>query len=141
MLFDPRESIDLHGFTGTFIQYAHARICSILRREHISLAPGCTKFQSFVQETPLLPLEKKILLALEEYPLILCEAAEEFNPSSICNYSFQLAQLFNTFYDAHSISQAESEEKTQLRLMIIVMTASILRHGMHLMGIKLPEKM
>ena len=141
MIFDPKESIDLHGYTATFIQYAHARICSILRKENVSLTPDCTKFQSFVQTTELLPLEKKILQALEEYPVILSESASEFNPSSICNYSFQLAQMFNTFYDAHSISKAESEEKKQLRLMIIVMTASILRHAMNLMGIKLPEKM
>ena len=141
MIFDPKESIDLHGYTATFIQYAHARICSILRKENVALTPDCTKFQSFVQHEALTPLEKKIILALEEYPTILADAATEYNPSSICNYSFQLAQLFNTFYDAHSISKAENEEKKQLRLMIVIMTASILRHAMHLMGIKLPEKM
>ena len=141
MIFDPKESIDLHGYTATFIQYAHARICSILRKENVSGHPDCTKFQSFIQATELFPLEKKIMLALEEYPLILADAADEFNPSSICNYSFQLAQMFNTFYDAHSISKAESDEKKQLRLMIIIMTASVLRHAMNLMGIRLPEKM
>ena len=141
MIFDPKESIDLHGFTATFIQYAHARICSILRKEQLPLVPNCTHFQTFRQTTELFPLEKKIILALEEYPAILADAANEFNPSSICNYSFQLAQLFNTFYDGHSISKAESEEKKQLRLMIIIMTASVLRHAMHLMGIRLPEKM
>ena len=141
MIFDPKESIDLHGYTATFIQYAHARICSILRKENIPLTPDCTKFQSFTAKSELLPLEKKIIRALEEYPGILEEAALEFNPSSLCNYSFQLAQLFNSFYDAHSISKAESEEKKQFRIMIIVMTASILRHAMHLMGIKMPEKM
>ena len=141
MIFDPKESIDLHGYTATFIQYAHARICSILRKENISLTPDCTKFQSFSQKSDLLLMERKIILALEEYPGILEDAAVEFNPSSICNYSFQLAQLFNTFYDAHSISKAESEEKKQLRLMIIIMTASVLRHAMQLMGIKMPEKM
>ena len=141
MIFDPKESIDLHGYTATFIQYAHARICSILRKENVAIHPDCTQFQSFIQHSALLPLEKKIILALEEYPLILSDAANEFNPSSICNYSFQLAQMFNTFYDAHSISKAESEEKKQLRIMIIVMTASVLRHAMNLMGIRLPEKM
>jgi len=140
MVFDPKESIDLHGFTATFIQYAHARICSILRRENIPLTPA-SLFQSFRQTSALFPLEKKMILALEEYPAILEDAAIEFNPSSICNYSFQLAQLFNTFYDAHSISKAESEEKKQLRLMMIIMTASVLRHAMKLMGIRLPEKM
>jgi arginyl-tRNA synthetase len=109
MIFDPKESIDLHGYTATFIQYAHARICSILRKENIALTPDCTRFQSFVQETDLLPMEKKLILSLEEYPVILGDAAAEFNPSAICNYSFQLAQQFNTFYDAHSISKAESE--------------------------------
>jgi arginyl-tRNA synthetase len=89
----------------------------------------------------LTPLENKIIRSLEEYPSILSDAAVELNPSSICNYSFQLAQLFNTFYDAHSISKAESEEKKQLRLMIIIMTASVLRHAMGLLGINLPEKM
>ncbi len=141
MIFDPKESIDLHGFTATFIQYAHARICSILRKEQIPMAPETNVFAGFKQSAPLLPLETKIILALEEYPAILADAGSEFNPSAICNYSFQLAQMFNTFYDAHSISKAESEEKKQLRLMIIVMTASVLRHAMNLMGIRLPEKM
>lgn len=141
MIFDPKESIDLHGYTATFIQYAHARICSILRKENVSKSPDCTQFQSFVHNTGLFPLEKKIILSLEEYPLILSDAAAEFNPSSICNYSFQLAQLFNTFYDAHSIAKAESKEKKCLRIMIIIMTASVLRHAMSLMGIRLPEKM
>ncbi|MES2704495.1 MAG: arginine--tRNA ligase [Bacteroidota bacterium] len=141
MVFDPKESIDLHGYTATFIQYAHARICSILRKENVALMPDCTKFQSFTQKTDLAKLEKKLIQALEQYPEVLADAAAEFNPSSICNYSFRLAQLFNTFYDEHSISKAESEEKKQLRLMIIVMTASILRHAMQLMGIRLPEKM
>jgi len=141
MIFDPKESIDLHGYTATFIQYAHARICSILRKENISLTPDCTKFQSFVQKEPATLLEKKIILELEHYPAVLIESAAEFNPSSLCNYSFQLAQLFNTFYDAHSISKAESEEKKQLRIMIIIITSSVLRHAMNLLGIKLPEKM
>ncbi len=141
MIFDPKESIDLHGFTATFIQYAHARICSILRREDLPIVPDCTKFQSFSQKTDLMPLEKKMILTLEEYPGVLEAAAVEHNPSALCNYAFQLAQSFNSFYDVHSISKAESEEKKQLRLMIIIMTASILRHSMHLLGIKMPEKM
>lgn len=141
MIFDPKESIDLHGFTATFIQYAHARICSILRKENLPMVPDSTRFQSFVQTHDLSLLEKKMILELEQYPAILADAGATFNPGSICNYCFQLAQLFNTFYDAHSISKAENEEKKQLRLMIIVMTASILRHGMHLLGIRLPEKM
>lgn len=141
MIFDPKESIDLHGFTATFIQYAHARICSILRKEQVPVTPDATRFQSFKQNEELLKLEKEMLLHLEQYPGVLADAATEFNPASLCNYAFKLAQLFNSFYDAHSISKAESEEKKNLRLMIIIMTASILRHSMGLLGIRMPEKM
>jgi arginyl-tRNA synthetase len=86
-------------------------------------------------------LEKEMILMLEQYPAILADAAEEYNPSALCNYCFQLAQLFNSFYDVHSISKAESEEKKNLRLMIIVHTAAVLRNGMGLLGIRMPEKM
>jgi arginyl-tRNA synthetase len=82
-----------------------------------------------------------MLLLLEQYPAVMTEAAKEYNPGTLCNYSFQLAQLFNSFYDGHSISKAESEEKKQLRLMTVVMVAAVLRHAMGLLGIKLPEKM
>jgi arginyl-tRNA synthetase len=141
MIFDPKESIDLHGYTATFIQYAHARICSILRKEGCPLLPNSTKFQSLHMSEPLAPAEKQLALTIEQYPAILEEADQELNPSAICNYSFQLAQQFNSFYDVHSIAHAENEEKKQLRLLLIIMTASVLRHAMHLMGIRLPEKM
>lgn len=141
MIFNPKESIDLHGFTATFVQYAHARICSILRKENMPLLPDNSTFQSLVLSEAIAPAEKDLIVALEQYPDVLQSAATEYNPSALCNYAFQLAQLFNTFYDAHSISKAENEEKKQLRLMMIVMTAQTLRHAMNLLGIRLPEKM
>ncbi|MGN6569111.1 MAG: arginine--tRNA ligase [Flavipsychrobacter sp.] len=141
MIFDPKESIDLHGFTATFIQYAHARICSILRKEGCPVLPDSTKFQSFCLTQEIFPAEKKLALALEQYPDVLEDAGKEYNPSLLCNYSFQLAQLFNSFYDEHSIAKAENEEKKHLRLLLIIMTAQVLRHAMHLLGIRLPEKM
>lgn len=141
MIFDPKESIDLHGFTATFIQYAHARICSILRKEGVTLLPDNAKFQSFRRTEAITPAEKKMIISLEQYPSVLCDAATEYNPSLLCNYSFRLAQEFNSFYDVHSIAKAENEEKKQLRLMLIIMTAQVLRHAMQLMGIRLPEKM
>lgn len=141
MIFNPKESIDLHGFTATFIQYAHARICSILRKENLPLLPDVTTFQSFTQHEPLTGAEKALLVSVEQYPMVLGHAATEHNPSLLCNYAFSLAQQFNTFYDVHSIAKAENEEKKQLRLMLIIMTAQTLRHSMHLLGIRLPEKM
>lgn len=141
MIFDPKESIDLHGFTATFIQYAHARICSILRKEGVALLPSTSTYQAFKLTQPVAKAEKDLLVALEQYPGVLNDAAQEFNPSALCNYAFQLAQLFNSFYDQHSIANAENEEKKQLRLMTIIMVAQTLRHSMGLLGIRLPEKM
>jgi arginyl-tRNA synthetase len=103
--------------------------------------PDSTKFQSFCLKQEIFPAEKKLALALEQYPDVLEDAGKEYNPSLLCNYSFQLAQLFNSFYDEHSIAKAENEEKKQLRLLLIIMTAQVLRHAMHLLGIRLPEKM
>lgn len=141
MIFDPKESIDLHGFTATFIQYAHARICSILRKENMPLLPESSTFASFALTQAITPAEKKLAVSLEQYPAILENAATEYNPSLLCNYCFALAQQFNSFYDEHSISKAENEEKKQLRLMLIIMTAKTMRHALNLLGIALPEKM
>lgn len=141
MIFDPKESIDLHGFTATFIQYAHARICSILRKEGVAKLPERSTFAEFNLTQAITPAEKKLIVSLEQYADVMQAAADEYNPSLLCNYTFQLAQQFNSFYDAHSISKAENEEKKQFRLMLIVMTAQVIRSAMGTMGIRLPEKM
>jgi arginyl-tRNA synthetase len=134
MLFNPEESIDLHGFTATFIQYAHARIKSVLRKEG---APT-----SDVQQTaPLLPLEKSLLLILEKYPSVLEQSCTEMNPSLIANYTFTLAKTFNSFYAEHSIGNAETPEKKNLRLQLALFTASVIKSSMGLLGIKVPERM
>ncbi len=134
MIFNPEESIDFHGFTGPFVQYAYARIRSILRKNITEIAP-CPL------NSELLPMEKELLLLLEQYETILIQSAHELNPSIIAIYLFQLAQLFNSFYAAHSISNAETEEKKQLRLKISSLTSVVLSSGMQLLGIKMPEKM
>jgi arginyl-tRNA synthetase len=139
MIFDPKESIDLHGFTATYIQFAHARICSVLRKE--GLDKDNATFPGFKLTETLAPAEKALILWLEHYADVMQTAAEEYNPSLLCNYTFQLAQQLHSFYDVHSISKAENEEKKQLRLMIIIMVARVMRHAMGTMGIRLPEKM
>lgn len=134
MIFNPEESIDFHGFTGPFVQYTHARIKSVLRKSSVD-----TAFKSF--PSPLLKAEKDLLLLTEQYEVVLKQAADDFDPSVIATYLFQLAQSFNSFYAALSIGNAESEEKKQLRLKISSLVATIIASGMDLLGIKVPEKM
>jgi arginyl-tRNA synthetase len=134
MIFNPEESIDFHGFTGPFVQYTHARIKSVLRKSSVDIA-----FKSF--PSPLLKAEKDLLLLTEHYAVVLKQAADDFDPSVIATYLFQLAQAFNSFYAALSIGNAESEEKKQLRLKISSLVATIIASGMDLLGIKVPEKM
>lgn len=133
MIFNPEESIDFHGFTGPFVQYTYARIRSILRKS----GAGERKLTG----TGLLKLEKDLVIQLEQYPTILEQAVAEHNPSVIAIYVFNLAKAFNTFYTEHSVMNAESEEKKQLRLMLSEMTANIIASGMGLLGIAVPERM
>jgi arginyl-tRNA synthetase len=138
MVFNPEESIDFHGFTGPFIQYTHARIKSILRKE---LGNGESSNSTNEFKSPLLPLEKAVIIQLEQYPTALEVACEEHNPSVIANYVFNLAKTFNSFYTEHSIGNAETIEKKYLRLQLAAMTANIIKSGMQLMGIRVPERM
>lgn len=141
MIFNPEESIDFHGFTGPFIQYTHARIKSIIRKltgDSSQLTGGNAVS---LNVTELLPLEKAVIVALERFPSVIEEAGEELNPSKIAIYVFNLAQTFNSFYTEHSIANAESEEKKQLRLQIAQLTAQVIKTGMGLLGINVPERM
>lgn len=135
MIFNPEESIEFHGFTGPFVQYTHARIKSILRKIR-EIPQGI-----FEPTEPLLPLEKQLIVSLEQYPTIIAQACKEHNPSVVASYVFQLAQAFNTFYTEHSVTNAETTEKKRLRLQLSNMTANVLKSGMQLLGIKVPERM
>ncbi|CAN5522262.1 arginine--tRNA ligase [soil metagenome] len=134
MVFNPEESIDFHGFTGPFVQYTHARIRSILRKE-------ANIEQQTLPATPLLKFEKNVIVVLEQYPTILEQACTDHDPSLLANYLFSLAKTFNTFYTEHSIAKAETPEKKQLRLQLAGMTANTLKNGMKLLGIGVPERM
>jgi arginyl-tRNA synthetase len=134
MIFNPEESIDFHGFTGPFIQYTHARIKSVLRKSELDVS--LNTFNSTLH-----PSEKELLLLAEQFELILKQAADSLDPSTIAIYLFQLAQSFNSFYAALSIVNAENEEKKQLRLKLASLVATILSSGMLLLGINVPEKM
>lgn len=134
MIFNPEESIDFHGFTGPFVQYTHARIKSILRKEK-AVDGGRLSVDG------LLPKEKELIVLLEQYPTIIEQALQEHNPSLLAIYAFNVAKTFNTFYTEHSVMNAESEEKKQLRLQMSELTANVIASAMGLMGIKVPERM
>jgi arginyl-tRNA synthetase len=135
MVFNPEESIDFHGFTGPFVQYTHARIRSILRKEQP--APGF----DLPAGASLEKMEKNLLVLLEQYGSVIKQAGEEYNPSVIAIYAFTLAKSFNTFYTEHSVLNAENEEKKQLRLRISQLTANVIKDSMGLLGIRVPDRM
>ncbi len=134
MIFNPEESIDFHGFTGPFVQYTHARIRSILRKEGIDEA-------YILSKENLLPLERELLIGLEQYGQAIELAAEEHNPSVVALYVYNLAKSFNSFYSELSVANAETEEKKQLRLRISDLTANVIRSAMGMLGIAVPERM
>ncbi len=133
MIFNPIESIDFHGFTGPFVQYTYARIKSILRNEINEINNNIG--------SSLLKNEKEIIVLIEQFPSIILEAANELDPSKLAVYLFNLAKTFNSFYAELSISKAENEQKKQLRLQLASITANVLKSGMQLLGIQVPERM
>ncbi len=142
MVFNPEESIDFHGFTGPFVQYTYARIKSILRKvDGPSIIDHGQTMNHELSSMNLEKLEKDLIIAAEQYPSVIEQASAEHNPSVIANYIFHLAKTFNSFYTVHSIANAESEEKKQLRLQLAAFTANIIKNGMSLLGIKVPERM
>ena len=136
MLFDPRESIDFNGNTGPFIQYTHARIRSILRKAEES---GVTT--EAYTKAELLPEEIELIKALSEYPATVRVAGQQFAPSVIAAYAYELAKQFNGYYHDHSILKEERTEVRALRLMLASEVARVIRSAMSLLGINVPERM
>jgi arginyl-tRNA synthetase len=134
MIFNPEESIDFHGFTGPFVQYTHARICSILRKQAADVT-----FNNYT--LPLHIAEQNLILKLEQYAQTIQQAATETNPGHICNYVFALAKQFNGLLAEHKIITAENEEKKQLRLQLALLAKNTIAHALGLLGIHAPEKM
>jgi arginyl-tRNA synthetase len=133
MTFDPNESVDFNGNTGPFIQYTFARINSVIRKgEKIEKAVG-----------PGEMIEKEIALVrmMYEYPDIVMEAARALNPSLVANFLYELAKEFNQFYHEHSILSADSPEQVSLRLLLVEAIGRIIKNGMELLGIEMPERM
>ena len=136
MLFDPRESIDFNGNTGPFIQYTHARICSILRK-----AQEANISTEEFTAAELLPAEVELIKLLAEYPATVRTAGEQFAPSVIAAYAYDLAKQFNGYYHDHSILKEENVAARALRLMLAKEVARVIRSAMSLLGIAVPERM
>lgn len=134
MVFNPEESIDLQGFTAPFVQYAHARIKSIIRK--YGAAPSLPTAIPELSER-----EINLVQLIYSYPNIIAEAANTYDPSVIAKYVFELAKSFNGFYADHSILGNENEDVNAFRVHLSQQTASIIKDGMSLLGIDVPEKM
>ena len=136
MLFDPRESIDFNGNTGPFIQYTHARICSVLRKA----AEAGIDYSEPVRASSL-PEERELVKMLTEYPSVVKAAGENFAPSLIAAYVYELAKQFNGYYHDHSILKEEQADVRCMRLRLAQQVARVIRLGMTLLGIDVPERM
>ncbi len=132
MMFDPAESIELNGNTGPFIQYAHARIKSLLARG------GETKT---LNAKELAAAEKEVIKLLVEYPSIIQEAGRELSPAVICNYIFELVKLYNQFYQNIPILIEKNEELKNMRLVLSKNIAKVIVSSMCLLGVRVPERM
>lgn len=136
MLFNPKESIDFNGNTGPFIQYTHARICSILRK---------AQEQGFSTSMPdsaeLSAKEIRLVKILSSYPQKVSEAASALSPALIANYCYDLAKEFNQYYHDTGILKEPDANLRSMRLALISALASVLRRGMNILGIELPERM
>jgi len=137
MLFNPAESIDFNGNTAPFIQYTHARIKSLLRKaKENGISIEQSKDVSLLGDN-----EQALLKSLYAYPQVVEAAGEGYSPALIANYMFDLAKDFNGFYQSSPIFKEENEALRALRLRLSQMVAKVLKSGMALLGIDVPEKM
>ena len=138
MLFNPEESIDFNGNTGPFIQYTYARIRSILRKAE---AQNITLPTSLSDDAPLNEKEKALIQKLNDFSVAVAQAGVDYSPSGIANYCYELTKEFNQFYHDYSILNADTEAERITRLMIAKNVAKVIKNGMSLLGIEVPERM
>lgn len=135
IMFDPKESIDFNGNTGPFLQYTHARACSVLSR----LGEGDSG--SPIENAQLSDYERTLIRRLTQFPTTVESAAKAYSPALIANYLYELAREFNQFYHEQPIAREQDGALRQLRSMITQAVRSVLAGGMALLGIDAPERM
>ena len=135
MLFNPEESIDFNGNTGPFIQYTYARIRSILRKADNQNS------QFSILNPQLSDKEIELIQKMSEYGAAVEQAGKDYSPSGIANYCYELTKVFNQFYHDYSILNEPDEQKRQVRLVLARNVAKVIKNGMSLLGIEVPERM
>ena len=138
MLFNPEESIDFNGNTGPFIQYTYARIRSILRKAE---AQSIALPASLADEAPLNEKEIALIQKLNDFGAAVAQAGIDYSPSGIANYCYELTKEFNQFYHDYSILNADTEAEKITRLVLAKNVAKVIKNGMALLGIEVPERM
>jgi arginyl-tRNA synthetase len=139
MLFNPEESIDFNGHTGPFIQYTHARIRSLLGKAE---SRGFRKPRLAADvHVPILPKEKQILKLLYEFPTVVLEAGKSLSPALVASYCYDLAREYNQFYHEIPVLREPDGVKLRFRLALSEFTGNVIKSGMGLLGIQVPEKM
>lgn len=138
MLFNPKESIDFNGNTGPFIQYTHARICSVLRKAKES---GFDIPTSLDVNLEVSEVEANLIQALANFPVVIRQAGAEYSPALIANYVYDLVKSYNSFYHDFSILKEENESVRAFRLVLSQTIAKVIKLGMSLLGIDVPERM
>jgi arginyl-tRNA synthetase len=133
ILFDPKTSVDFAGNTGPFIQYTYARIQSILRSKAVS-----SQSHKIVE---INPKEKEIIKQLLSYPEIIQQAAKQYSPALIANYTYDLVKLFNSFYQNVPILGGDDKELETFRLSLCSEVAKVIQSGLGLLGMEVPERM
>ena len=138
MLFNPEESIDFNGNTGPFIQYTYARIRSILRKAE---AQSIALPASLADDAPLNEKEIALIQKLNNFGAAVAQAGIDYSPSGIANYCYELTKEFNQFYHDYSILNADTEAEKITRLVLAKNVAKVIKNGMALLGIEVPERM
>ncbi|MES5006411.1 arginine--tRNA ligase [Prevotella disiens] len=138
MLFNPEESIDFNGNTGPFIQYTYARIRSILRKAN---AQGINIPASVEANAPLNEKEIALIQKMNDFGAAVAQAGVDYSPSGIANYCYELTKEFNQFYHDYSILNADTEDEKTTRLVLAQNVAKVIKNGMELLGIEVPERM
>ena len=136
MLFNPEESIDFQGHTGPFIQYTHARICSILRKAHEQGIIGKTTDYPVLQES-----EQEVIYLLSQYPQILADAGRDLSPALISQYVYDLVKAYNRFYNEVNIFNEPDKNAQQFRVAFSGVVGETIQKAMSLLGIKVPSRM